>query len=72
MISPNEECVVSLNEIRNTRTGGVINLIDTSIPNHCHPWLSYDGRIIAWDVSNEEPKIEKTIEGMIATVVDDQ
>ena len=48
LISPNGESVVSPNEIRNTRTGGVINLIDTSIPNHCHPWLSYDGRIIAF------------------------
>ena len=31
-----------------------------------------DGKIIIWDVSGAEPKLEKTIDGIIPAVVDTQ
>ena len=33
---------------------------------------SSDGKIIAWDVSEEEPKIERMLEGLIPVVTDNQ
>ena len=53
-------------------SGSLIHLFFFLFENALQATCGCDGKIIIWDVSATEPKLEKTIEGIIPTVVDTQ